>query len=101
MQIKKGQLIALTRGSYSDYCLIGHVRALCDFDAKIMEAKFKAECENDMRILIPWMIRNNFIDPAETTDAIELWLGYEDDEIDIGIDTSSECLKKSYFDTKK
>jgi hypothetical protein len=38
--IKAGQLIVLTDGSYSDYCLWGVVRALADFDL----VKEKQDC---------------------------------------------------------
>lgn len=40
MLIKKGSLINLTNGSYSDYCLRGTMRALQDLDTKELVAKF-------------------------------------------------------------
>jgi hypothetical protein len=46
MLIKKGSLINITNGSYSDYCLRGTMRALQDLDTKELVLKF-AELNKD------------------------------------------------------
>ncbi|ENQ1627738.1 hypothetical protein ACEOHO_004104 [Vibrio vulnificus] len=39
----KGELIALSTGEYSDYCVNGLVRALKDFDASVLLEEWAAE----------------------------------------------------------
>lgn len=43
MKIKGGQIVAITQGEYSDYCLRDHMRALKDFDAAAELERFKKE----------------------------------------------------------
>ena len=39
--IRKGQIVAITSGDYSDYCLLDHVRALRDFEPVAEAERFK------------------------------------------------------------
>lgn len=41
MKVKQGQLLAVTQGEYSDYCLKDHFRALKDFDTDEIKEQFK------------------------------------------------------------
>ena len=45
MILKKGQLIAITTGEYSDYCLVDHMRLLCDLDFDVIRREFFAQKE--------------------------------------------------------
>lgn len=91
MEIKKGQLIAITNGEYSDYTLRDHVRALKDFDSKNEAQRFMDEGDflavqewdkdgdpteygSDDRF-IAWAIREGLIEPLGPDDVVELWIG--------------------------
>lgn len=91
MKISAGQLIAITNGEYSDYCLRDHVRALKDFDAAREAERFKVEGDylappewdkngepahygSDERF-IAWMIREGLIEPLDADTVVELWVG--------------------------
>lgn len=43
MKIKTGQIVAITTGEYSDYCLRDHLLALKDFDADAIANQFRKE----------------------------------------------------------
>ena len=85
MKIKKGQIIALTKGGCSDYSLRGHARALCSFETKEVISDFMQTSDflrtdlpssfgNDYRFTA-WAIRKNLIEPLEDGDVVEWCLG--------------------------
>jgi len=90
MKIKKGQIVAITKGEYSDYGLYDHLRALRDFDAYEEAERFKVEGEylrapvwdpkgepveygSDDRFL-DWAIREGIMEPTKD-EVVELWIG--------------------------
>jgi hypothetical protein len=90
MIIKKGTIVAITTGEYSDYCLDGHVIALKDFDpqeqARIFQAGNVIQEYHGREAFLSYLIINGFIDPTEKV--VELWLGtayggLQPDEIDV------------------
>ena len=91
MKIKKGQLIALTRGAYSDYCLTGHATALVDFDTDEIIKLFKesgdylaamdwddsgekSDYGSDDRF-VAWLIREEIIEPCAEDAVVEFYIG--------------------------
>lgn len=97
MQIKKGQIVALTGGDYQeDYWLVGHMRALKDFDSEVEkrrfldtspevaenEAKYVRQVSPSCRVysgqvwtgnmLISWMQREGLLDPLDDDAVVEL-----------------------------
>lgn len=96
MKISKGQLIAITNGEYSDYCLRDHMRALQDFNAHDEAERFKktddylsknqysagrpSKYGSDMRFLA-WLIRENIVEPLEHGTVVELYIGSDKLEI--------------------
>jgi hypothetical protein len=92
MEIKKGQLIAITSGEYSDYCLRDHMRALVDFDstAKIQEFKDTGdylavpswgkpgaapEIYGADDRFIAWAVKQGLIEPLEPDAVVEWHIG--------------------------
>lgn len=97
MLIKKGSVINLTNGAYSDYCLRGTMRALRDLDTKELVAKFvelnkeKLTPQNHYRSeevqcyksksydfhvgneFIAWLNREGYVE--DTLDVREWWIG--------------------------
>lgn len=82
MIIKKGAIIALTSGEYSDYCLDGHVIALKDFDPQDLARDFFSgnvvERHHGKEAFMAYLIINGFVDPTNTV--AELWLGNSYDD---------------------
>lgn len=91
MQIKSGQIVAITKGEYSDYCLGDHMRALKDFDSDGEIERFKRDGNylavpewdksgepdaygSDERFLA-WLIREGFLEPLPDEVVVELWIG--------------------------
>lgn len=91
MKITKGQIVAITNGEYSDYCLRDHLRALKDFDSGEEIKRFKEtgpyleppswnpkgepeEYESDERFLA-WTIREGLMEPLDDGAVTELWIG--------------------------
>ena len=91
MKIRKGQIIALTGGEYSDYNLRDHVRALKDFETVDEIKRFMGSADylappeydkngeptsygSDDRF-ISWAIRNKLIEPLTDNEVVEWYLG--------------------------
>lgn len=89
MKIAAGQLIAITSGEYSDYCLRDHVRALRDFGTQEEAERFMREgdyltppdwdstgepdaYDSDTRYLA-WLIRERIVEPC--LEVVELHIG--------------------------
>jgi hypothetical protein len=96
VNLKQGQIVAITSGEYSSYCLDDHMRAERDFDACAELARFKAE--GDYRQLpsrvgevsiehaeiyalngagtrfLAWMIREGLLSPLPVDEVVELWV---------------------------
>lgn len=97
MQIKSGQIVALTTGEYSDYCLNDHMRCMRDFDSDAERAHFlesspevaarrakyvKRIAPNQTQVtgivwtgdmFIAWLQREGFLEPLEN-EVVELWV---------------------------
>lgn len=76
MKITKGQIVAITTGEYSDYCLDDHMRASKDFDTAEEIARFKQECnhrgeEAGQRPFLAWAIREFLMEPTERDEVRE------------------------------
>lgn len=100
MLIARGQVIALTSGQHSDYCLRDHVRALRDFDTDAVVSEFMAtpaylktpshphedvmwwrRMQAEDRFF-DWLIRNGFVEPLPSGEVIEWWFsGCSDDPL--------------------
>lgn len=80
MNIKAGQIVVVTDGEYSDYCLRGAIRALRDFDVKEAESEFLRQLdtnEDHLRLgemWLAWLIRRGFVEPADS-EIVELYVG--------------------------
>ncbi len=77
MIIKKGTIVALTLGEYSDYCLHGHVRALQDISTGDVIRRYMEGREGHYGIhleFIAWMIREGMIEPV-SDGVTEWWIG--------------------------
>lgn len=91
VEIKKGQLIALTTGEYSNYTLCDHVRALKDFNSGNEITRFM---ETGDYLIVPewstankpnsigaedrfiaWAISEKLIEPLEADEVIEWYIG--------------------------
>lgn len=78
--IRKGQIIAITDGAYSDYCLRDHMRALRDFDPVAEAERFKpteireAYSEEDQEY-IAWLIREAIVERLPVGEVVELHVG--------------------------
>lgn len=88
--IRKGQIIAITDGEYSDYCLRDHMRALRDFDPVAEAERFKpTELRKDYSgedaEYIAWLIRESIVETLPIGEVVELHVG------------SYSCLKPSLF----
>lgn len=87
--IKKGEYIAITKGEYSDYCLVDHLRAERDFSPSVEAERFKLEgdfkvppnydpdgepeeWDSEVRFLA-WMIREGIVTTVENV--VELHVG--------------------------
>lgn len=90
MLIKKGAIVAITSGKYSDYCLDGHVIALKDFDpreqAGILKNSSATKTYLSRHAFLTYLISNGFVEPTNTV--VELWMGplydgFVPDDIDI------------------
>lgn len=105
MKITKGQIIAITTGEYSDYCLRDHVRALRDFDAADEATRFKKEGDykvspewsfdgepdaygSDDRFLA-WAIRQQLIEPLQPGQVVELHIS-DYGRLDIGAEPTND-----------
>ena len=80
MEIKRGQLLAITKGEYSDYYLVDHMRACKDFDTQEAQELFKKEVYVEWRFeeinkFLAWLITNGYVTPCETNEVIEVHLG--------------------------
>lgn len=91
VDIKKGQLIALITGEYSDYKLSDHVRALKDFNSGNEITRFMEtgdylvvpewSTDNEPYSIgaedrfIAWAIREKLIEPLEADEVIEWYIG--------------------------
>lgn len=76
-QFKKGELLLITIGEYSDYSVHGIVRCLHDFGHReVLEAylnylrlqnKYKDD-HVDLYEIMPWMIGGGWVEEVETTE---------------------------------
>ena len=78
--IRKGQIIAITAGDYSDYCLRDHMRALRDFNPVAEAERFKPkDTRQDYRgedeEYIAWLIREAIVEPLSVGEVVELHVG--------------------------
>lgn len=97
MKIKKGQIVAITSGDYSDYCLRDHMRALRDFDPREEVERFKREGDYLVRQrgeqtnygaeerFMAWMTREELLEPMDPETVVELYIGGDYGELDIDI----------------
>lgn len=75
--IRKGQIIAITAGDYSDYCLRDHMRALRDFDPVTEAERFKPTeireaYSGEDQEYIAWLIREAIVEPLSVGEVVEL-----------------------------
>jgi hypothetical protein len=101
MKIKQGQVVAITTGEYSDYCLRDHLLALKDFDAKAEAERFKevgdyfAVPEYDPEgepetwgchdRFLAWAIREGLLEPLNDASVVDLHIGsYGELEVNYG-----------------
>ena len=85
MKINKGQIVAITSGEYSDYCLQGHWLAGRDFDVEQELARFKKTefyrpppehyFDGSDDRFIAWAVREELLVPLENNAVVELWIG--------------------------
>ena len=85
MKINKGQIVAITSGEYSDYCLQEHWLAGRDFDVEQELARFKktgpyrlppdSDLEGSDDRFIAWAVREELLVPLEDNAVVELWIG--------------------------
>lgn len=78
--ICKGQIIAITAGDYSDYCLRDHVRALRDFDPIAEAERFKptslrTDYRDEDEEYLAWLIREAIVEPLPVGEVVELHIG--------------------------
>lgn len=91
MKIRKGTIVAITTGEYSDYGLRDHMRALKDFDSDEEKSRFRDSGDylaapewdkdgeketygSDDRF-IAWCIREELMSPMSADEVVELWIG--------------------------
>ena len=81
MLIRKGQILAITVGEYSDYTLLDHIRASRDFDSTKEIQRFMDTDEShdnkrgsDNRF-IAWSIREGIIETMDRDSVIEWHIG--------------------------
>jgi hypothetical protein len=79
MKITQGQIVAITSGEYSDYCLRDHMRALKDFDAKVEADRFREAVdvpghEGQVRFL-SWTITEGLMETLDDASVVELHIG--------------------------
>lgn len=68
-RITKGQLLYLSSGSYSDYEVMAHARALRDFALKDMERDYNAYRQAGGGLdVLPWAIQEGFMEEIEATE---------------------------------
>ena len=75
--IRKGQIIAVTAGDYSDYYLRDHMRALRDFDPVAEAERFKPmeireAYSGEDQEYIAWLIREAIVEPLSVGEVVEL-----------------------------
>lgn len=81
MQILKNQIVAITTGEYSDYCLRDHLRALKDFDTAAEISRFKKQDTaivddyGDQDRFLAWAIREGLMSPLDDASVVEFWIG--------------------------
>lgn len=96
MKIKRGQIVALTRGRTSDYEIVDYYKARRDFDTEELVRRFKAEgpyrvmqkwgegvevnAHGSDRRFIAWLISEFYLRPMEPGQITE-WLIGEHDEV--------------------
>lgn len=98
MKIKKGQIVAITSGEFSDYCLRDHMRALRDFDPREEVERFKREGDYLVQQhgwgthqhgaeerFMAWMTREGLLAPMDDETVVELYIG-DYGELNIGGD---------------
>ena len=71
--IKKGELITIATGAYSDYSISGVFRVLADFNPQEQMEKFAAETPledddtyRDLSEFIAWISRSGLLEPLES-----------------------------------
>ena len=97
MILKKGQLIAITTGEYSDYCLVDHMRLLCDLDFDVIRREFFAQKEplkereyDDAGFynqFLVWAIKMNYLESLEPDTVLEVYFS-KYGELDITVFTN-------------
>lgn len=79
MKISKGQIVAITTGEYSDYCLRDHMRALQDFETGEEMTRFKCETDgkypSEQAGFLAWTIREGILEPIESSEVVEFHIG--------------------------
>lgn len=78
--IRKGQIVAITSGDYSDYCLLDHVRALRDFEPVAEAERFKptslrTDYRDEDADYLAWLIRETIVEPLPVGEVVELHIG--------------------------
>ena len=78
--IRKGQIIAITDGAYSEYCLRDHMRALRDFDPIAEAERFKptdsrTDYMGEDEKYLAWLIREAIVEPLPVGEVVELHIG--------------------------
>lgn len=78
-KISAGQLVYLSSGSYSDYSVGAHARALQDFTLPDVEARYNAFRLQDGGELafMPWAVSQGLLEEVENVE--EIWEDYEYD----------------------
>ena len=62
MKLTKGELVAISNGEYSDYCVNGLFKVLKDFDAKQMAIEWGGA--NGMQF-VPWLCIRGYLEDVE------------------------------------
>ena len=79
MKVKAGQILALTQGEYSDYCLRDHVRVLKDFDTIEVANNFidnpKQDSWDVLDRFVACLIKDGLIEPLDPNTVVEWCLG--------------------------
>ena len=82
MEIKKGQLIAIASGEYSDYYIRDYLRALVDIDTHEVMRLFKsiplpkgAKPYGRQDDFLAWLQAERIVEPSETNEVIEWHIG--------------------------
>lgn len=89
MQVKQGQILAVTQGEYSDYCLKDHFRALVDFDTNEFIQKYKEQFPDgdsdrwkkyaynkyDQDRFLAWCVEQKLIEVLSENEVQEWYIG--------------------------